>query len=1025
MKKIVLIFLLGILQLSPAQGPLQKLTGKQLFGSLRARHLGPAIVSGRLTDIAVHPKNNNIIYVGTAGGGVWKSQNGGVNFKPVFDKHNSSIGCIAIDPKKPDQVIWVGTGETWTRNSVSVGDGLYKSTDGGNNWKKIGFEDSERISSIVINPDNTDIVYVAVLGHLWGDYDKRGVFKTTDGGKTWTKILSGKKDTGVSDLVIDPNNPNVLYAALWQFRRTPWSFNSGGYESKLLKSEDGGQTWYKIHNGFPQGKLGRIAIAVAPSDSNRLYAVIESEDAKKNGLYVSDDAGKSWKLQNQDFNISVRPFYFARLAVDPKDKNTVAKAGFFAKISSDGGKTFKQFGDMHADIHDIVFDKDNSDRMYFATDGGFYMSLDKGVSNIKNRDLNVGQYYYVSVDNETPYNIYGGLQDNGSWWVPNTASGGVKEKDWNNVGGGDGFRVFRHPTKKIIYSESQAGEWIGRYDMEHQTITDITPFAEKEGEKLRFNWNTAMALSPNKPDRIYIGSQYLHRSDDTGKNWTIISPDLTTNDKNKQNQAQSGGLTVDNSGAENNNCIFTIAESPLDENIIWVGTDDGNVQLTTDGGKTWKNLTEHIPGLPPNAWVYHIEASVFDKGTAYAVFDRHTLNDTNTYVYKTTDFGQTWQNIATDEIKSFARSLQEDPVKKDLLYLGTEDGLYITLNGGKHWMKFENNMPTVPVHHVTIQKRTNDLVLATHGRGVIVIDDISPLRELNDSILQKDVYFFKHKDFVMYERDNFGGGYGLNMFRAESKPSGAAITYYLKKRHTFGKMSLQILDDKGNEVVKLSPLKHKGINIVRWYFEGKPPKTAGGKTFSYSSFIAPRVPAGTYTVRLTKGKKVYETKIKTVYDTLPGIPLKNRKIQEKTVKELYDMIEELAYLVYQVDENIKYAQNIAKKQPKLRKYAQKSIDKLKTLKKTLVQTTGDNYTQTPEPELREKLTKLYSKIVSKYDVPSNSQMKNLSVLKNDLQKAHLNFAQIEKKYLQKLKYKAQKYQLPALQIKSFEAYIKK
>ena len=1025
MKKIILIFLLSTVFGGSAQSILPKMTGKQLFGSLRARHLGPAVVSGRLTDIAVHPQKNNVIYVGTAGGGVWKSQNGGVDFEPVFDKHNSSIGCIAIDPQKPDQVIWAGTGETWTRNSVSVGDGLCKTTDGGNNWKKIGFEDSERISSIVIHPKDSKTVYVAVLGHLWGDYDKRGVFKTTDGGKTWKKILSGKKDTGVSDLIMDPNNPDVLYAALWQFRRTPWSFNSGGYESKLLKSTDAGKTWHKIHNGFPEGKLGRIAIAVAPTDSKRLYAVIESEYAKKNGLYVSDNAGQSWELKNQDFNISVRPFYFARLAVDPKDKNTVAKAGFFAKISNDGGKTFKQFGDMHADIHDIVFDKDNSNRMYFATDGGFYLSLDKGVSNIKNRNLNVGQYYYVSVDNETPYNIYGGLQNNGSWWVPNTAPGGVKEKDWNAVGGGDGFRVFRHPTKKIIYSESQAGEWIGRYDMDKQTITDITPFAEKKGEKLRFNWNTAMALSPNQPDRIYIGSQYLHRSDDTGKNWTIISPDLTTNDKSKQNQAQSGGLTVDNSGAENNNCIFTIAESPLDENIIWVGTDDGNVQLTTDAGKTWQNLTAHIPDLPPNSWVYHIEASNFDKGTAYAVFDRHTLDDTGVYVYKTSDFGNTWQNIATDEIKGFARSLQEDFVKKDLLYLGTEDGLYITLDGGKHWMKFENNMPTVPVHHVTLQKQNNDLVLATHGRGVVVIDDISPLREINEDMLHKKVHFFKTKDFVMYERDNFGGGYGTNSFVAPGKPGGAAITYYLKKRHTFGKMNLQILDDKGNEVVKLSPLKNKGINIVRWYFRSKPPKTASGKTFSFSSFLAPRVPAGTYTVRMTKGKDVYETKIKTVYDTLPGIPLENRKIQEKTVRKLYDMIEDLAYLVYQVDESIKYAENLGDKHSKLRKQAQKTLDKLKVLKKTLVQTTGDNYTQTPEPELREKLTKLYSKIVDKYDVPSNSQMKNLKVLQKELRKAHENFAQIQKKYLQKLNKKAQKYGEKPLQYQTFEDFVKK
>jgi len=1023
MKKILqFVFLFSLISV-PAQQ--KKLTGKQLFGSLRARQIGPTITSGRLTDIAVHPKKNNVIYVGAAGGGVWKSLNGGVNFKPVFDKHNSSIGCIAIDPKNPDKVIWVGTGESWTRNSTSVGDGLYKSTDGGNNWKKIGFTDSERISSIVIHPENPDTVYVAVLGHLWGDYDKRGVYKTTDGGKTWKKILAGQKDTGVSDLVMDPNNPDVLYAALWQFRRTPWGFNSGGMQSKLMKSVDGGKTWKKIHKGFPSGKLGRIAVAVAPSDSNRLYAVIESENPEKSGMYVSDDAGESWTLTNKDFNIVVRPFYFARIAVDPKDKNTVAKAGFFAQISRDGGKTFKSFGDMHPDIHDIVFDKDNSDRMYFATDGGFYFSLDKGASNVKNRDLNVAQYYYVSVDKESPYNIYGGLQDNGSWWVPNTAPGGVKEKDWNAVGGGDGFRVFRHPEKPIIYSESQAGVWIGRYDMQKQSITDITPFAEKEGDKLRFNWNTAMALSPNNPDRLYIGSQYLHKSDDTGLNWKIISPDLTTNDKSKQNQAKSGGLTIDNSGAENHTCIFTIAESPLDENIIWVGTDDGNVQLTRNGGKTWENLTRNIPGLPANSWVYHIEAGNFDKGTAYAVFDRHTLDDTNTYVYKTNDYGQTWQSIATDEIKGFARSIQEDYVNKDLLFLGTEDGLYITLNGGKHWMKFENNMPTVPVYHLTLQKQTSDLVLATHGRGVVVIDDISPLRQIDDRVLSEKLYLFDIPDFMMLERENFGdGGYGTNMFVAEGKPSGAKFVYYLKKRHTFGKMDLRILDEQGKEVTKLNPGKQRGINIVRWNFTGKIPKVAKGKTLDIHAFAGPRVPAGTYTLEITKGKNVYKKQFKTLYDTLPQIPLENRKIQEKTVAQLFNMMEDLAYLVYQTDEMIDYARQVKKQNPKLSKYADKVIEKFTALKKTMVQTTGDNYTQTPEPELREKISLLYNKVVTKYDKPSNSQMKNLKILQRELDEKHQKFEELKKKYFEKLEKKALKYGVEKLKLQTKEEFLK-
>ena len=1023
MKKILLPVLLAFTFLSYGQ---KSFTAKQIFKVFKVRQLGPALTSGRVTDIEMHPKYNNTIWVGTAGGGVWKSIDGGINFTSMFDKHNSSIGVVKLDPKNPDKVVWVGTGETWTRNSTSVGDGLYKSTDGGNNWKKIGFDDSERISAIVINPKNTDIVYVGILGHLWGDYDKRGVYKTTDGGKTWKKILAGLPDTGVSDIVMDPKNPDILYAAMWQFRRTPWSFNSGGKNSALYKTTDGGKTWKKIHNGFPKGKLGRIAIAVAPSNPKKLYAVIESEKDKDKGLYVSEDAGKHWKKTNGDFGITVRPFYFGRLVVDPKDENTVSKAGLQGYISRDGGKTFKTFGWMHSDIHDIAYDKDNSKRIYFATDGGFYYSWDRGKTLIHNQNLNVAQAYYVSVDNAQPYNIYTGLQDNGCWTAPSEAPGGIKGKDWTAIGYGDGFRAFRHPTKKIIYSEMQAGEGIWRYNQVKHQIRDIKPFAEKEGEKLRFNWNTALQISPNHPDRVYVGSQYLHRSDDMGDNWNIISPDLTKNDKSKQNQAQSGGLTVDNSGAENYGTIFTIAESPKNDQIIWIGTDDGNVQITKNGGKTWQNITANIPGLPENSWVYHIEASNFDEGTAYAVFDRHTLNDRNPYVYKTTDYGQTWKSLATPDIKDFARSIQEDFVNPDILYLGTEDGLYISLNGGKKWMKFQNdNMPTVPVHHVTLQRQTNDLVLATHGRGIIIIDDISPLREIKPELLQENVHFFPTPTFVMREREDFGAPMFSDSYVASNPTHQAKFIYSLKKRHTFGKMSMRILDKDGKEVVKLQPGKQKGLNKVNWNFRGKIPVSAKGKTFSFGSFVAPRYPAGKYTLELKKGKKIYTHDFETKYDDFAGIPLEERKIQEKTAWKLYDMIQDLAYLVYQIDEMEKYAQNLKKENPKIGKTANKLITPLENLKKDLVQTTGDNYTQTPEPELREKISKLYQNIVGEYHKPSNSQMKNLTILDSDLKEAHLKFDKIKKKYFVKLQKRAEKYKLPKFKIKSFDEFIKK
>jgi photosystem II stability/assembly factor-like uncharacterized protein len=519
--------------------------------------------------LELHPKNPRIVYAGTAGGGVWKSNNGGATFNPIFDDHCQSIGSVEIDPTNPDNVIWVGTGETWTRNSVSVGDGLYKTVDGGSNWQKIGFENSERIAGIQVNPKNPNEVYVAVLGNLWNDSEDRGLYKTTDGGKTWNKILYLNKTTGCSDLVLDPNDPNIVYAAFWEVRRQPWAFSSGGVNSGLYKSTDGGKTFAKIHNGFPSGKLGRFAIAVSKSNSNVLYTVVESEKDKDKGLYRSDDAGASWKQLNNDFELVVRPFYFSRIEVDPKNSDVVVKAGLMGSISRDGGKTFKNLGPNHSDVHDIVFDINDSDRMYVATDGGIYRSWDGGTTLEIVENIPVSQFYHVSVDDEEPYNVYGGLQDNGCWFGPSSSPGGVEAKDWVRVGVGDGYRVYRHPTKKLIYSEMQGAENVWRFDPAKDQAKTIQPLQMKGDPELRFNWNASLTTSPNKPDRVYIGSQFVHRSDDMGETWVKISPDLTTNDPTKQKQEDSGGLSRDNSGAENHCTIFTIAESPLDENVVW------------------------------------------------------------------------------------------------------------------------------------------------------------------------------------------------------------------------------------------------------------------------------------------------------------------------------------------------------------------------------------------------------------------------------------------------------------------------
>ena len=958
------------------------------FGDLSARQIGPAVMSGRISDMENHPTDPMIIYAGSAGGGVWKSNDAGTTFYPIFDDHAQSIGAVELDPNDPNNTIYVGTGEPWPRNSVSVGDGLYKSTDGGNNWKKIGLENSERIANIIVNPKNSNEIFVAVLGALWSDSNERGVYKSSDGGVTWENILYLNESTGCADLAMDPSNPNILYASMWEFRRTGWSFNSGGDNSALYKSTDGGKNWKKIHNGFPEGKLGRLAIGVAKSNPNTLYTVIESEKNEDKGLYKSVDGGENWKQMNNDFGITVRPFYFSRIVVDPKDENVIVKAGLYGSISKDGGETFENLGSMHPDIHDMVFDINNSDIIYVGTDGGVYRTWNKGVTMEIVENLPLSQFYHISVDNEEPYNIYGGLQDNGSWYGPSFSSGGISAKDWKPVGQGDGFRVLRHPTKNIIYSEMQGAENVWRYDVDNNLVKTIQPLAVKGYEEYRFNWNAPIETSKNNADRLYIGSQYVHRSDDMGDTWEIISPDLTTNDSTKQNQEDSGGLSMDNSGAENHTTIFTITESPLNENIIWAGTDDGNIQVTKNGGKSWKNVVENVLGVPKNTWVYHIEASVHDENTAYVVFDGHTSGDMKAYAFKTTDLGKTWTNIIpNDDVTGFTRNIQEDYVNKDLLFLGTELGLYITINGGDKWSKFTKNVPPVAIHYIELQANTNDLVMGTHGRGVIIIDDISPLREINETNLSNKLYFFERDEFEIQEFGGFADNFGREtQFIGANSSLSCQIQYLLPRRHTFGKMTMEIQDMEGNKVTTLNPGKTKGINTVEWNYNMRTPKIAKGKTLSFGGFTSPTVPAGKYKVVIKKGRDTFEKTIDVTYKNNAGLNEDDRKFQHETVMKLFNMTEELAYMVYVIDELI------------LNENTNESTrSELNELKKSLVITTGDNYVGAAKKQLREKMSDLYSKVASSYDKPSANELENLALIENEMKSANKRYSKILKK----------------------------
>ncbi|TDB61197.1 hypothetical protein EZE20_19810 [Arundinibacter roseus] len=997
------------------------LKGDELFGSLRARHIGPALMSGRISDIEGHPTDARIVYIGAAGGGVWKTVDGGVTFKPIFDKHNQSIGSLAIDPTRPDQVLWVGTGECWTRNSVTIGDGLFKSTDGGQSWNRMGLEKTERIASIQVNPKSPDIVYAAAMGPLWGPGADRGLYKTTDGGKTWEKILYIDENTGCSEVTLDPQNPEIVYAAMWEHRRTAYSFSSGGEKSGLFKSTDGGKTWNKIHTGFPTGQLGRIALAVAPSQPNRLYAVIESDKDATKGLYRSDNAGESWERTNGDFELTVRPFYFSRIVVDPRNPDVLCKAGLSGSISRDGGKTFKALGNMHADIHDIWFDIKDSDRMYVATDGGLYRSWNGGSVLEMVKNLPISQFYQVSLDNATPYKIYGGLQDNGSWYGPSESPGGIENRDWFSVGAGDGFRVYRHPTQaNIIYSEMQGAEYIWRYDTELKQMKIIKPYPEANEPKLRFNWNAALNISPHKPDRLYVGSQFLHRSEDRGETWTKISPDLTTNDPAKQMQQNSGGLSMDNSGAENHCTIFSVNESPLDENIIWVGTDDGNVQVTTDGGKTWTNVVGAIEGLPKNTWAYQVEPSRFDKNSCYVVFDGHAQNDMKPYVFKTTDLGKSWKSVVTSDVKTFVRHIKEDVENPDLLFLGTEMGLYITVDGGQNWSQFTNNMPPVAVHYLAIHPATNDLVMATHGRGILILDDVSPLRQVTKEVIAKDVHFFERKPTIVREDSPFVEGGDTGEFVGENPTRVAQIIYYLKSRHTFGKMNMEIFDKDGKRVADMVPGKAKGINIVTWNYQYKMPKIAKGKTFSSGGFATPTLPAGTYKVVLTKGAKTYESTVALASDPRSLYTAEDRALQYSTTMKLYNMTEQLAYVVDRADALRDSISTKIKTNSKLGKGLEPVQKQLLALKEKMVVTTGDNYVSTAEPQLREKIADLYSEVSGYLGRPTNAQLDRLTGLEKELENAEKAVGEVVEKVNGQLK----KSKAPVVSLRSQEEFMK-
>ena len=771
----------------------QQLTMEQLE-NLKPRNIGPGGMSGRVTSIDAVHDNPEIMYVGTASGGLWKSTSGGIKWAPIFDKQiTASVGAVAIQQSNPS-VVWVGTGEGNPRNSLNGGYGVFKTLDGGKTWTAMGLEKTRHIHKILIDPTDPNTVYVGAIGAPWGAHEERGVYKTTDGGKNWRRILFSNNTSGVADMVMDPKNPNKIIAALWDHKRDPWFFKSGGAGSCLYMTYDGGENWKKLSEkeGLPKGELGRIGLAIAASKTDVIYALIES---KKNALYKSTDGGSQWKMVNDKEDIGNRPFYYSDIFVDPQNENRVYSVFTYVNVSEDGGKSFTELmpaygvdNGVHPDHHAWWIHPKNGQFMMDGNDGGMNITRDGGASWRFVGNIPVAQFYHISTDNEYPYNVYGGMQDNGSWRGPAYVwkVQGIRNSYWQEIAFGDGFDVV--PDKdnaQFGYAMSQQG-FVSRYDWKTGNNYSVRPTAPDEKTDLRFNWNAGIGQDPFDNSTVYFGSQFVHKSTDKGLTWEVISTDLTTNDPEKQKQSESGGLTMDATGAENHCTILVIEPSPVEKDMLWVGTDDGRVHFTQDGGNTWNEVTKNIKGLPKGSWIPQIKASANNKGEALLIANDYRRFNYTPYAYRTKNYGKTWERIVDEkDVNSYTLAIIEDPKNPNLLFLGTDDGLYMSLNAGDSWEKWTAGFPTVSTKDLVIHPREEDLVIGTFGRAAWVLDDIRPLRAVAgnpEALVGPFKLFAPPTAYLAAYQQPTGSRFGADaLYQGENKKYGAMITYFTKE----------------------------------------------------------------------------------------------------------------------------------------------------------------------------------------------------------------------------------------------------
>ena len=976
------------------------------------RAIGPANMGGRVTDIDGVPGDPSTFYVSGADGGIHKTIDGGVSFKPIFENQRAySIGALTIAPSDSN-VLWVGTGEGDPRNSVGYGWGVYRSVDGGQTWKNLGLKKTERIKRIVVDPNNPNVACVCALGKQWGPNKERGVFKTTDGGKTWDKVLFIDEDTGCADIAIEIKNPRVMYAGMWTFRRKPWRFDDGGKNTGVYKTTDGGTTWKKIMKGLPKTDMARPGIYIAQSDPNIIYLMTEFKGGGT--VFRSNDKGENWKMVNDDPNINFRPFYYSDVRVDPQHSNILFSISGWLSRSKDSGNTWERIAtSVHGDHQSLWIDPKNPKYILNGSDGGFQRSFDGGDSWEIINNIELSQFYQIQVDNLRPYNVYGGLQDNGTWVGPSNSlyNAGILKRHWRGLAYGDGYFAEPIPgNEHLVYTNLQGGVPF-LVDSRYGNVRTIHPYPKIVGSagdaidkhKYRFNWDSPIHISPHDPETVYVGGNVIFKSQDRGNSWEVISPDLTTNDKSKQ-RSSGGTIYQDNTAAEFHCTVLYIAESPVQKGVLWAGTDDGNIQLTMDGGANWKNLNNRIKGLPEFSWVSKIHASEHDAGTAFVTVDQHRMDDFKPYIFMTKNFGKTWEKISGNLPQDdYVKVVRQDPHNPKLLFAGMEHGIYASWDSGKNWEKINIDLPNVSVRDLRIQKRDRDLVIGTHGRGAYILDDIRPLEEL-DGIMDKSIHLFPIREGVLWNMYWRLENLGDKKYTAKNPEYGTYINYYLN--HTpKSSIEVKIFDKQNNLITTLEDENpKKGINRLAWdlgYDSANPlnineqgkleiKKTKPGKTYEgLSEEIRPKVAPGTYRAEIKYNNTSEVSEFLVSGDYRIEMPVENYKLKSEALVSLRDLqnhthklIENILFIEEQIETlAIKLKVVSSKDLPRL----ERLLNKIKTFKDHDLMRPPPSMGYRQRPRLKEEIKTLMRAIDNTTNPPTIPQQERIKSLKQELE----------------------------------------